>query len=790
MDRTLRCENLSARVALALLGILTSACAIPAAECTPNSIWDTASILSGQEEDCNANGIPDSCEPLEFVRSTVSYPAGGGTSLQLYDMDGDQDLDMVIASGTTLYSIMVNDGKGGFSQGPTIGGFEPPNLILGGMAVGDFDGDGIPDIARGVRNCISFFKNMGSLTFAPAGDHIVPGGWILIAGDMDGDQDLDLVLADPDAQEISVVLNNGDGGFKFSQKTPFSLKYPFAMAMADLDHDGDQDIVVANNYANNVSVLLNDGRANLRTGGIAGALNRPFAVATGDLDGDGNADIACVNGEGAWVFANNGSARFNKLTMVPIRVPPIGVKLADLNGDGSLDIIVTLNQDSNKSRPPVILLNKNSGSFTPLPVPGQFTGYNFRAGDLDGDGRVDLVSFNSNSNLNSDGEVVMLMNKPFECIPRSTIKVPADFATIQAALDSAATGDVVLVAPGTYSGPGNQRLEFHGKGILLQSDAGPEKTEIDLKGSPGFLFSSGEGSSAVLSGFYITGGSVGVSATGSSPVISQCIISGNSVGLASNNASPTVVNCLIARNVGAGCLPSDIGCLGQGGAGIIVNGSGLPSLLNCTIADNSARAASGIYCEQSSVAEMVNSIVWGNSVGCSGLGASYSCIQGGLNGEGNISSDPLLTADFHLRPDSPAINAGSPKGLPTRDLSGAARPCDASIDMGAYETCRGTPFHRGDPNNDGTLDISDGIAVFSFLFLGGKAPPCKNSADANSDGAIDISDGVFLLNFLFLSGPPPAPPGPPGKPCGWGTEPAGSSGDLGCELYSGCASQP
>ncbi|MBI4586936.1 MAG: hypothetical protein HY717_23230 [Planctomycetes bacterium] len=96
-------------------------------------------------------------------------------------------------------------------------------------------------------------------------------------------------------------------------------------------------------------------------------------------------------------------------------------------------------------------------------------------------------------------------------------------------------------------------------------------------------------------------------------------------------------------------------------------------------------------------------------------------------------------------------------------------------------------FHRGDPNSSGTTDISDGIAIFGFLFLGD--PPtlsCKESADANNDGTIDISDGIYLLSWLFTGGPEPAAPGPTGVPCGFDPDPPGSPGDLGCEGYAGC----
>ena len=94
----------------------------------------------------------------------------------------------------------------------------------------------------------------------------------------------------------------------------------------------------------------------------------------------------------------------------------------------------------------------------------------------------------------------------------------------------------------------------------------------------------------------------------------------------------------------------------------------------------------------------------------------------------------------------------------------------------------GPLFHRGDPNDSGSLDLSDGLYIFNYLFTGGAQPSCNESADSNADGAVDLSDGIYLLSYLFLGGPAPAPPGPPVQPCG----PVPADSILGCESYSGC----
>jgi hypothetical protein len=95
-------------------------------------------------------------------------------------------------------------------------------------------------------------------------------------------------------------------------------------------------------------------------------------------------------------------------------------------------------------------------------------------------------------------------------------------------------------------------------------------------------------------------------------------------------------------------------------------------------------------------------------------------------------------------------------------------------------------FLRGDPNNDGTANITDGIYILNFLFLGGPKPTCQESADPNDDGTVNITDGIYVLNYLFLGGPEPLAPGPAGKGLPCGPDRTESPKDLGCESYTKC----
>ena len=72
----------------------------------------------------------------------------------------------------------------------------------------------------------------------------------------------------------------------------------------------------------------------------------------------------------------------------------------------------------------------------------------------------------------------------------------------------------------------------------------------------------------------------------------------------------------------------------------------------------------------------------------------------------------------------------------------------------------GDEFLRGDADASGVTNITDGIFVLNFLFLGGPTPSCEDAADADDSGAINITDGIYVLNFLFLGGPNPPAPSP------------------------------
>lgn len=176
-------------------------------------------------------------------------------------------------------------------------------------------------------------------------------------------------------------------------------------------------------------------------------------------------------------------------------------------------------------------------------------------------------------------------------VESATLNVPADYPSIQSAIDVAASGDTVLVAAGTYL----ERLDFLGKSIEVVSVSGPQATFIDAAGSGSVVtFQRGEPRAAVLSGFTITNGNsfdgAGVRIWNSSPTLDGNVITGNrgctGVGVYSYFSSPRIEHNTISGNVVQGCS-------GAWGVGVYIGGSSNAELVANEIVDNAGADASG-----------------------------------------------------------------------------------------------------------------------------------------------------------------------------------------------------
>lgn len=204
----------------------------------------------------------------------------------------------------------------------------------------------------------------------------------------------------------------------------------------------------------------------------------------------------------------------------------------------------------------------------------------------------------------------------------ATIHVPADQPTIQQAINSAANGDIVVVAPGTYF----ETIDFGGKIITLTSEQGAAATIIDARGAGSVVtFRSGETPNAILSGFTLRGGynlywGAGINISSSSPTIRDNIITENrgcsGVGIYSYFSSPRIENNVITRNAISGCT-------GGWGIGIYIGGNSAARIIGNTITENTGGAASGggVALFAAGTTEVIaNVIARNNTTGVGGCG--------------------------------------------------------------------------------------------------------------------------------------------------------------------------
>ena len=207
-------------------------------------------------------------------------------------------------------------------------------------------------------------------------------------GDLDGDGNPDLAVANRRGNTISVLLGDDLGGF--SAPTNFTVgTTPRSVAIGDLDGDGNPDLAVANRSSNSVSVLLGDGSGDFSASTNFAAEIFPISVVIGDLNGDGNPDLAVTNGNSnsVSVLLGDGSGGFSAPTTLAAGTRPISVAIGDLDDDGSADDLAVTNGDSNNVS---VLLGDGSGGFS---GPTNFAAGTFpnslAIGDLDGDGSAD-----------------------------------------------------------------------------------------------------------------------------------------------------------------------------------------------------------------------------------------------------------------------------------------------------------------------------------------------------------------------------------------------------------------
>ena len=346
---------------------------------------------------CSTTVLAQAPPPVSFLPA-VNYSVGSHPyTVVVGDFNGDGKPDLAVANqGSNNVSVLLGKGDGTFQAAVNyVTGIEPYSV-----AVGDFNGDGKLDLA--VENygssTVSVLLGNGDGTFQTAVNYATGvGSIVVVVGDFNGDGKLDLAVANVDSNNVSVLLGKGDGTFRTAVNYGAGDE-PYAEAVGDFNGDGKPDLAVANQDSNNVSVLLGkgDGTFQAAVNYSTGTNSYPDAVVVGDFNGDGKPDLAVADPGTTYVsvFLGKGDGTFQAAVRYSAGGVPVSVTVGDFDGDGKLDLAVT-NNDNTVG----VLLGNGDGTFQAAVNYGVGSyPASVAVGDFNGDGKPDLAVTNFNSN--------------------------------------------------------------------------------------------------------------------------------------------------------------------------------------------------------------------------------------------------------------------------------------------------------------------------------------------------------------------------------------------------------
>ena len=324
------------------------------------------------------------------------YPVGERPrAVAAGQLDAGSDLDLAVAN---LFSDDVSVLRGG--AGATFAAAQPHAVAgeqPGDIAVGDIDGDGDDDAITvdGNTFSISLLVGDGAGGFAPAVGIPVIDAQRVAMGDLDEDGRADVVVTSANGfkfgqdQAVSVFFGRADG--RLSAPTVLTTKQPYAPELIDVNADGHLDLVMAERPPEVVTVRLGDGNGSFSApAGFPTSQLGPEVVAAADYDGDGDVDLAVGYGSSNVldILSGNGDGTFAAAVPRVIAGATSALEAGDLDRDGRVDLV---HADATR----VNVLRNAADGWQDQPLePGSPGPRDVVLGDFDADGWLDLASAN------------------------------------------------------------------------------------------------------------------------------------------------------------------------------------------------------------------------------------------------------------------------------------------------------------------------------------------------------------------------------------------------------------
>ncbi len=325
-------------------------------------------------------------------------------SLAAADLDADGDIDLV-ASSAGGASIAWNGGSGVFPAATPL----PLPLIVTALRAADVSGDGLVDLvfADSVRCVLAVLPGQTGGTFAEPARYSTGAMPVALAlGRLDADARLDVVVANSESRDLSVLLGSEDG--LRAPRQFAAADRPMALAVLDVNHDGRADVVAGLEYGG-LQVLFGDGTGGLAAGFTVAQSHGGSVLHAGHFDADPWIDLAAGSGTRLSILRGTSAGTLTPHAEYAVPGWLTSISSADFDADGALDLVVTGAPFNGIS----ILRGTGTGSFLAQPgppmVPGAFT---LMAADVDLDGRVDVVAIDGGRLLVLQGSGAATLEPP------------------------------------------------------------------------------------------------------------------------------------------------------------------------------------------------------------------------------------------------------------------------------------------------------------------------------------------------------------------------------------------